>query len=254
MAELVELNNATHKALLVDRAYTIKIAKQQQIMKLRVAEAAKAATCFPVFFTKDQSYGDWILSSLTSFDSGKNLFVENNQWLAVFQPTSMQTPPFYLIQSQSQSKGYTVGILEEKEAFTQDDGEALYETNGQESFYLTHIKKLLEADVKNDYQSNQFSKKLDEMGLLNSIDLQLHYQDETVQTLNGLHTINEDALHALSEEKTLELSKLGYLLPIHAMLISLFQLNSLVRKNNESAEFKQIKQIKIALVKDRVTA
>jgi hypothetical protein len=116
------------------------------------------------------------------------------------------------------------------------------------------MQKLLEADIKNDIQTMKFSQKLQELNLLKSISLSIQYQDDSVQNLNGLHSLNEDTLHALSTKQIDELNKLGYLIPIHAMLISIYQLNSLVKKNNELQSLKAIKQLKIEVARDRTVA
>jgi hypothetical protein len=116
------------------------------------------------------------------------------------------------------------------------------------------MQKLLEADIKNDIQTMKFSQKLQELNLLKSISLSIQYQDDSVQNLNGLHSLNEDTLHALSTKQIDELNKLGYLIPIHAMLISIYQLNSLVKRNNGLQNFKPIKQLKIEVARDRTVA
>ncbi|MFT6989673.1 MAG: hypothetical protein ACJASL_001646 [Paraglaciecola sp.] len=254
MTELVELNSKKHQELRVKPNCTIALATTQQIMKLRVTEASKAVTSFPVFFTRDQRTGGWVLSALTSLENGSNLFVKQHQWECAFQPSSMQTYPLFLMQSEQQKNNFTIGVMEQSDAFSKELGEPLFDTNGRPSLYLSRMQKLLEADIKNDIQTMKFSQKLVELNLLKSISLSIHYQDDSVQNLNGLHSINEDTLHSLSAQQLDELNKLGYLIPIHAMLISIFQLNSLVKKNNELQSLKAIKQLKIEVARDRTVA
>jgi hypothetical protein len=254
MAELVKLSNTHHHALCVRPECNLELAATQQIMKLRVSELSKAVTNFPIFFTKDPHHGGWILSALTSFELGQNLFVDDGIWQGTYQPNSMHTHPLYLMKSDQGQNSYAIGILEDSPAFSKEKGEALFDENGNASSYLNRVTKQLETDVKGDIQTSQFSQKLSELGLLKAIDLQIFYQDDSAQTLAGLHTIDEDKLQSLSAEQLAELSRLGYLIPAHAMLISIYQLNLLLRKNNESKHFNTVNTLKIEVAKDRVAA
>ena len=250
MTELVELNNKKHLEMRVKPGSNVALAAKQQIMKLRVTEASKAATSFPVFFTRDPRNGAWVLSALSSFEPNQNLFVKQQRWDSAFQPTSVQTYPIYLMQSPNKENSYTLGILEQSDTFSKEDGEPLFDSKGRPSLYLSRIQKLLEADINNDFQTMKFSEKLAELDLLKAVNLSIQYQDDSVQNLNGLHTLDEDKLQSLSESQLLELNKLGYLVPIHAMLISIYQLNTLVKKSNEVQGARAVKQLKIEVARD----
>jgi hypothetical protein len=251
MTKLVELNSKKHRELRVRPNCKIELASTQQIMKLRVTETSKAVTSFPVFFSRDQRTGGWVLSALTSLENGSNLFIKQHQWDSSFQPSSMQTYPLFLMQSEQQDNSFTLGVMEQSDAFSKELGEPLFDNNGRSSLYLSHMQKLLEADIKNDIETIKFSQKLVELDLLKSISLSIQYQDDSVQNLNGLHSINEDKLNALTAQQLDELNKLGYLIPIHAMLISIYQLNKLVRKHNGLQSLNPIKQLKIEVARDR---
>lgn len=250
MNELVELSNSKHKQLRIKPNCAVEFSAGQQIMRLRAAEIGKAVTNFPVFLTRNTHDGSWVLSALTSFDSGSNLYVKDAQWQATYQPTVMQTYPLFLMKSPKDENSYTIGIDEQSSAFSRDSGEALFDNGGKASLYLSRVKTLLEADIKNDIHTYQFVDKLQELELLKGIDLLVHYQDASVQSLRGLNTIDEDKLNALAPEQLSELSQQGYLIPIHGLLISIYQLNLIMRKHNQIEGAKQIKQVKIEVAKD----
>lgn len=254
MAELVKLSNTKHQALRVRHECNLELAATQQIMKLRVTELSKAVTNFPIFFTKDQNHGGWVLSALTSFELGQNLFVDDGVWQGTYQPNSMLTHPLYLMKSDEGKNSYALGILEDSPAFSKEQGDALFDANGHASSYLNRVTKLLETEVKGDIQTSQFSQKIAELGLLKAIDLKIFYQDDSAQTLAGLYTIDEDKLQSLSAEELAELSRLGYLIPAHAMLISIYQLNLLLRKSNECKSCNTVKNLKVEVAKDRVAS
>lgn len=254
MNKLVELNSTTHKSFKVKTDCTIGYAEQLHMLNIRVTEVPKSISDFPVFISKNNHDGAWALSAISSIVPGRNMFITNGQWEALYQPASVRAFPFFLMNSPRDEKSYTVGIIEQSDAFSQDEGEPLFDASGKASLYLTEQTKLVENSVKEDIQTYQFTQKLDSMGLIKSVDLVVHYQGGTAQVLKGLFTINEDALQSLSGEQLTELNKLGYLAAIHGMLVSIYQLNGLVRRNNLVEGLDKVEQIRLEVSKDRSVA
>ncbi|MEH6712098.1 MAG: SapC family protein [Paraglaciecola polaris] len=254
MITLVELSNAVHKDLKLKENSLSEFAASQQIMRIRVPEVGKSATNFPLFFSRNQHDGSWVLSALSSFEPQQNLFVENGRWNAIYQPTSLQTFPFFLMQSPKHEKSYTIGINESSNVFSKDAGEAVFDDAGRPSQYLSKAKSLLEADIKNDLETYRFVSQVEALGLIKAIDLQLVFEDGRTQNIAGLCTIDEDKMQSLSNEQMITLNKSGYLVALHAMLLSIYQLNLLLRKHNECHTHDKITQLKIEVAKDRVAS
>tara|TARA_R110001632_G_scaffold71897_2_gene166516 strand:- start:1551 stop:2315 length:765 start_codon:yes stop_codon:yes gene_type:complete len=254
MSTLVELSNTVHKDLKLRENSLAQFAQSQQIMRLRVSEVGKAATNFPLFFSRNQQDGSWVLSALSSFESMQNLFVDEGRWNAIYQPTSLQTFPFYLMQSPKVENSYTIGILESSEVFSKESGEEIFDSAGRASQFLSKAKSLLEASIKQDIETYRFIKEAEALGLIKAIDLQLVFEDGNTQNIAGLCTIDEDKLQSLTPEKMTRLNDSGYLIAIHAMLLSIYQLNLLLRKHNERNTQNKITQLKIEVAKDRVAS
>jgi hypothetical protein len=251
MSELVELSSTQHQGLKVRVNCGVEVAATQQIVKLRVNEVGRAAGNFPIFFTRGAQDGALVLSALTSFESQQNMFVKDGQWQSTYQPTAIKTFPFFLMRSKSDEKSYTIGIDEKNQVFSKEHGELLFEGNGKASMHLSRAKVLLEADIQNDIHTFQFGKELEQMGLLKSIDLVVQYQDGTNQSITGLITIDEDKINTLSAEQLHGLNQQAYLVQIHALLISIYQLNSIIQKQNSRIDLPKVAQLKIEVAKDR---
>ena len=251
MSELVELSSTQHQGLKVRVNCGVEVAATQQIVKLRVNEVGRAAGNFPIFFTRSAQDGALVLSALTSFESQQNMFVKDGQWQSTYQPSAIKTFPFFLMRSKSDAKSYTIGIDEKNQVFSKEHGELLFEENGKASMQLSRAKVLLEADIQNDIHTFQFGKELEQIGLLKSIDLVVQYQDGTNQSITGLITIDEDKINTLSAEQLHGLNQQGYLVQIHALLISIYQLNSIIQKQNSHIDLPKVAQLKIEVAKDR---
>ncbi|TWX72452.1 SapC family protein [Colwellia sp. C1TZA3] len=247
MTELVELSNSEHGTLKVTDNAAVVFVKQQHILTIRVKEITQAISSFPVFLVKNPHTGLWNIAALSSFEMGQNLFVRDDKWHAIFTPTSMQTFPFFLMNLAGENQGYTMGIAPNDLAFSTIEGQSIFESTGKPSLLLSRVKTLLEADIKNDIQSYQFAEKLEAMQLIKRINLVVQYADGTVKTLKGMNSIDEAKLQQLTNDELAGLNKLGYLMPIHAMLMSIIQLNNLIQKHNNVESNKTISQVKLAL-------
>lgn len=249
MPLLTELSSANHADLKVRSEAIIEYAQEQHVLHLSASELANAASCFPIFVTRNNHDGDWAFSAMTSFTVGQNLFVEANQWQPVFQPVSMRTYPLYLMQKPDGSDSFCIGFDEQSDAFSEIQGKPLFESSGNASEHLSTVSQLLENQIKDIQSTYLFAQKLETLGLLKSIDLQVIEQGGQVNTIKGLHTINEDALRTLSKESLSELNEAGYLMPIHALLLSIFQINVLINKHNMKTDGNKVANVKMEVSK-----
>lgn len=249
MATLVELSSHAHQNLKVIPSAVIQHMSQQHVLQVSAVEIAHAATCFPVFITRNNVNGAWTFSAMTSFNVNQNLFVKDGQWQPVYQPSSLRTYPLFLMQSPQDNSQYCVGFDPESTAFSETEGKPLFVEAGQASEHLAMVSKLLETDLQNMQQSAQFAHTLENLNLLKPIDINVHFTDSQFNTIKGLHTIDEDAFRILPADELAKLNDAGYLMPIHAMLMSIFQLNVLINKNNALPQNKMVSTVKMEVSK-----
>lgn len=250
MKQIVALDSETHRNCRVAENCALRFAAGQHVMPIHAAEAGQAVCSFPVFFSRSPTTGSWALSAMTSLEHGSNLFVEDGRWAATYVPAGLQTYPLFLMQSPDAENEYTVGIIGHDDVLSEESGEALFDDGGKPSIYLSNVTKLLEAGLEGEVQTRLFAQRLEQLELLKSININVHYEDGGVQTITGLHTIDEDKLQSTTSEQLVDLNKSGYLVLAHAMLVSIFQLNSLVRRHNWVAGGRRVKQVKLEIARD----
>ena len=190
------------------------------------------------------------LSALTSLEPGKNLFVLNGEWTSSFQPTAMKTYPIFLMNSEEGGSEPVLGIDDESAALSSDVGQPLFDKKGKASLKVKQVQAQLIEDSKNMVHTFQFFEALEAFDLIRSVDVALNYGDEKINRIRGLSMIHEDNLQSLSSERLTELRDRGYLAPIYAMLFSVFQLNALIRRNNQTSGATHIKSISLEVSKD----
>lgn len=249
MTKLVELSSNEHKKLNVIPSAIIEYASKQHVLPVSAVEIAHAATCFPVFMSRNKVDGGWSFSAMTGFLLNQNLFVEKGAWQPVYQPSALRTYPLYLMKSPKDSEKFTVGFDPQNSAFSLSEGKELFVAEGKPSEHLAAVTKLLENELQHMQASFHFANTLENLGLLKAIDLKVIYVNEQYSTIQGLHTIDEDKFKTLPAETLAQLNEQGYLMPIHAMLMSIYQLNVLINKNNEHTGNVPISTVKMEVTK-----
>ncbi|MFC3121340.1 SapC family protein [Agaribacter flavus] len=250
MAKLTELKSKDHQDLKLSEDAMIKHAASQHVCNLQAHEVANAATCFPVFMTRSSTAGQIVLSAMMSFTVKENLFVQDKTWQSVFQPTSFRTYPLFLMQSPENEKQCTIGFDESSSDLSNETGLPLFTSEGKASPLLSEKTQLLEAELGHMRQTYEFTEALNKLDLLKAVDLQVHYQSGEVAVIKGLITVDEDKIQSIDNQALDELRKKGYLAPMYAMLISLFQVNVLITKHNQLTSHNKIKTVKIEVSKD----
>lgn len=251
---LTELSKDAHGDLKMDTLSAIKVAATQHMINVKVSEVGMAVSSFPVFMSRTSETADWSLSAINSYEMADNLFVENDLWTGTHVPIGMQTYPFFLMRSPADEKTFTIGINEKSTAFSKKKGEALFDKDGKASNHLSQVAGQLELELKHDIKTHKFAKKIEELGLIRAIDLQVHYRNGRVNTLKGLNTVDELALNELDIEKLDDLKKEGFLLPLYAMIMSIYQFNNLIKLHNLKYPDNTIAQVKLEAPKDEETA
>ena len=112
------------------------------------------------------------------------------------------------------------------------DGKALFEDNGEPSAYLQSILGLF-RDLRPGLEiTKAFVETLGKLRLIEPVDISLAFDDGTRRQLEGLYTINQEALRALGDAQVIDLFRRGYLQLIYLMIGSLKQVPVLARIKN----------------------
>lgn len=229
MSQLIPLSSSDHKSTFIDSTRAINDFATAQVIRLRVPEVGNAGCCFPVLFTKDPQLGHWDISALTSLEPETNLFISDNRWQGVYSPFAVRTHPVRLATFEDRDKIVLAVRPEDLSA----SGTLLYDDDGNPTDYLKTVEQTLHEDLSDAATTQEFCRHLQSLHLIQPISIKVLYQDGSNRTLEGLYTLDQEALSALEGSTLIELQDRGYLMVIHSMLTSLFQLNRLIQRHNE---------------------
>ena len=154
----------------------------------------------------------------------------------------MKTYPFFLVKGKKEGE-FTIGIDEEDKAFTKDKGVDIFDKDGNTTPAIQNVVKTLESDIAGVTHTSKFVETLKEFDLIYSLTMKVSYANGQVNSITGLHTVDERKLNDLSDKDFSKLRKTGFLGPIYGMILSVFQLNELMKRHNQLPGVQQIVQV-----------
>lgn len=165
----------------------------------------------------------------------------------------MMTYPLFLMRNPDGTDDPVIGLDMDSKAVNNKDGHSLFDKKGKPSLWLGQQKNILMDDVKNNILTQRFLQVISEKGLLREVNVDVHYADEQISQIRGLFMVHEDNLQKISKDSLVELRDAGYLPAIYAMLFSVFQLNALILRHNQTYE-RSIARISLEVRKDHQIA
>ncbi|MFQ3236983.1 MAG: hypothetical protein ACI9C4_002558 [Paraglaciecola sp.] len=237
MSHYVLLDPVKHQDIKIKPHDDFAFTQKQHQVSLAVHEFGAAASSFPVVYMKDPEQGQFRAVAMLGLVAGENVFLSEQEWLAIYIPSTLLRKPFELGPDPSQDKTLTIYIDEQSDYISQTEGEALYQ-NSEPSQFLLQVQSKMAEYYQQEQLTHQFTQQLLQHNLLKEIELVIEFADGKKTRAKGIYTIDEEGLRKLSGPLILELHENNFLLPIHGMLSSLIQINRLIKLHNNRSENK----------------
>jgi len=218
---VIPLNRDQHRGLRLKRAAgDCSFAAAAGFVPLAGVEFVQSARDYPILVSGGEQ--DFAPVALLGLVQGSNLFVDHTgQWAGgCYVPAFVRRYPFVLARSGDDDK-YTVCIDDKYKGFDNADGEPLFLDDGTESALLRESIAFLQGFLAEMERTRAFMRRLDELGLLVTRDMQLTDAAGKSFLLRGFRVVDDTRLGALDDAVVLEFHKAGYWPWIYAHLSSL---------------------------------
>ena len=237
MSNHVLLDNVTHEGLRVHKVYGRGQGYDVNVARVFPTEFAQLQMEYPLFFVKNADSRQFETIALLGFAEGENLYLGNGGWDARYVPLSIERQPL-LIGFQEQlvdgvpSQVPVVHVDLDHPSVSTAEGEPLFLAHGGESPLLERLSSVLKAIHDGHQVNDSFSQLLVGLDLIESLSLDVRFDDGSRQTLKGLYTINEDRLRTLNASGLEALHKHGHLRDIYMILAGMPNLEKLIARKN----------------------
>ncbi|MEJ2685970.1 MAG: SapC family protein [Gammaproteobacteria bacterium] len=227
---LMPLSSETHRGLRLKANtgdYTFAAAINS--VPLAGVEFQEAARDYPIIFTGTGA--DTLAVALLGLHNGRNLYLgDDGGWLRnAHVPAFVRRYPFALARD-GESEDFTVCIDDSHGGFDTESGEALFDEQGEQTDFLRQCISFLTEYQGHLDRTKAFAARLDELGLLQSRELQVAGPQGQSFVLRDLRVVDERKLAELDDATVLELYRSGTLSWIYAHLVSTGNVGPLVAR------------------------
>ena len=225
---LVPVNKDRHGQKLIKQVDGWDFARHFHIASLMMHEFVKAAAVYPIVFLEDREQDEFRPVALLGLNDGENLFVdEAGTWRATYIPAIIRRYPFALARTNEEGQ-FTVVLDEDSPLVNEEEGRPLFTEDGEPSDVLENVKRYLGELQQMDEVTRNFCRFLSENNLFTPLNMRVRESDR-VKNISGAYVVNEERLNNLSDERFLEIRKNWSLGALYAHLVSLGQIEGLVR-------------------------
>jgi hypothetical protein len=233
MPNFVAVDTVTHRRTRVLTAPSPRFGDTSQMVSVIPGEFPALIAHYPIFFRKSPESGRFEPGVLLGFSSGENLFVADDRWDAPYVPLEVQRKPF-LIQPEGGDGGPRLVLTLDMDSprVQEDEGEILFLETGARSSYLERVASILRALVDGGQAAYAYGAALAELELIEPVRLALEFIDGSTRDLEGLYSINPEALRRLSGAGLQSLQSAGWLELAYYQLGSLAHVQGLIARKN----------------------
>jgi len=191
-----------------------------------IGEFAAASASCPIFFAKDAATGEFYAAALFGFQPGEMLVEQNKAGNAVFQPLDLQRQGFY-------TSGESIAVDPAHPRFGASAEIVLFDTEGTPSNALGKVQRAIGLLATGIDATRALIREFLRLGLVESVDISLKFDDGEQLSLDGLYTVSHDKLNELHDGDVLALFRNGYLQAALTVANSLNQISVLARRRND---------------------
>lgn len=218
-SSIAVLDRSTHrKARLSPAEKPFAFAAQAHVLPALMAEFVPGCRDMPILFLEEAGAVSPLF--MVGMRPGESRFVdEEGRWRGHHAPAYLRRYPF--IGGDVSSDQQVVCIDGGFTGLQNETGEPLFGEDGEPAAALQRVIGFVAEYGDAAKATAAFTAELKALDLFQTINVEIRAADGATSSYSGFSAISEERLNALSNETWIDLRRKGYLVPIHAHLISL---------------------------------
>ena len=233
MSQYEILDKEKHRKLRVKTGYGAALGDAVMYVMTYPMEFRDIQGCYPILFTKDPNTGGFFAAAVFGFEADQNLFLHNDGWDASYIPAMVRRQPFLMATGgEGNNQAPVVSLDLDHPRVGQDEGEALFDSEGRPTEFLDQKIALLDKLHRGLQHGRGFIDTLLEHELLEQITLDIAFNDGSKKSVQGFYTIAEERLYRLKGDVLESLNQAGYLQPVFMALASLSRMRDVIERRN----------------------
>jgi hypothetical protein len=233
MSQYEVLNKDKHRQLRIKTGYGAALGDAVMYVMTYPMEFRDIQSCYPILFTKDSNTGGFFAAAVMGFEADQNLFLQDNGWDATYIPATVQRQPFLIATGGEGDNASPVVSLDlDHPRVSQDEGEALFDIEGESTEFLNQKVALLDKLHRGLQHNNGFIDALLQHELLEQITLDIAFNDGSKKSVQNFYSIAEERLYKLKGDVLESLNQAGYLQAVFMAVASLSRMRDIIERRN----------------------
>ncbi len=233
MSQYEVLNKDKHRQLRIKTGYGAALGDAVMYVMTYPMEFRDIQSCYPILFTKDPNTGGFFAAAVMGFEADQNLFLQENGWDASYVPAAIQRQPFLIATGGEGDTATPVVSLDlDHPRVSEDDGEALFDIEGDATEFLNQKIALLDKLHRGLQHSSGFIDALLQYELLEQITLDITFNDGSKKSVQEFYSVAEERLYQLKGDVLESLNQAGYLQPVFMAVASLSRIRDIIERRN----------------------
>ena len=148
MADIQALNSNAHRDLRVVIKRGAKYGENTHLVPVVADELRSLVLEYPVILIKDKKSDRYSMCALLGFEQGENLFLDGEEWDAIYVPMHIRRQPFSLSYTAEKDgrpdpASLVIAIDMDSKRVQDEEGERLFDEDGNQSDLLKNVNDLL---------------------------------------------------------------------------------------------------------------
>jgi hypothetical protein len=226
--KVTPLNKDAHAQKRVKAITNFDFASKFHIAYVTLQEFTRAASIYPILFLEDKAKDEFRPVVSLGLTPGTNVLVDaHGKWQASYIPAVIRRYPFTLAPGGANDR-FIVCIDEASNLIRQTENAALFDISGTPTEVIDNVKRYLSELQQMEVSTHAFWALLAKHNMFTLLNLRVR-ESAGVKDIAGCYVINEERLNSLSDELFLEIRNKRYLTAVYAHLMSLAQIERLVK-------------------------
>jgi len=233
MSQYEVLDREKHRGLRIKTGYSAALGDAARYVMTYPMEFRNIQSCYPILFTKDSNTGGFFAAAVLGFQADQNLFLHDDGWDAPYVPVMVQRQPFLMATRENVDDAAPVVSLDlDHPRVSQDEGEALFDSEGAATEFLSQKIALLDKLHQGLQHGRGFIDTLLQHELLEQVTLDIAFNDGSKESVQGFYCIAEERLYQLKGDVLESLNQAGYLQPVFMAVASMSRMRDVIERRN----------------------
>jgi hypothetical protein len=219
------LNKKEHQSLKYTPVTDFSFAKSLTIIPITYSEVKHLCCLYPVVITEID--GNDTLAIITGLKDHNIAIDENGKFRGKYIPAYLRKYPFILV-NDTENEKLLLGLKDDADCFDNDEGEALYDAQGNVMPLVENIMSLLKNFESEIQITKNILTKFKEQHLLEPSQIKVNL-DDTEHTIGGFSVIDKELFLTLEDQFLADAVKNGWTEFIELHRLSLNNLSILTK-------------------------